>query len=105
MRRAVFLAAARADLVDILVHITESSGSIATGRADVEELRAQCHKLAGLPGTLGRARPELRPDVRSFPYRHHILYFRYVGGAFEVVNILHARRDVADLFSGGDALR
>ena len=96
MRRAVFLAAARTDLVDILVSITERSGSLAAGRDVVAGLRAQCHKLAGLPGMLGRPRLELPPDIRSFPSRNHGIYFRYRDDTLEVVNILHARRDITE---------
>ena len=99
MRKATFLAAAQADLVNILVYITESSGSLAIAQAFVQQLRAQCHKLAGLPGTLGQARPELRPDIRSFSYRNYVLFFRYVDDRFEVVNILHAHRDIEGHFT------
>lgn len=99
MSRAVFLTAAQTDLVDVLVHVTELSGSLVTGREVVASLRAQCHKLAALPGTLGGARPELRADIRSFPYRNHVIFFRYVGETLEVVNILHARRDIAGHFA------
>lgn len=98
MRRAAFLAAAQADLVDILAHVTESSGSLAVGQSFVRDLRTQCHKLAGLPGTLGQARPELRPDIRSFPYWNYVLFFRYIDDRFEVVNILHSHRDIESYF-------
>lgn len=103
MRRATFLAAARSDLVDILIHVTTSSGSLAAGQDFVARLRARCHDLAGLPGLLGRARPELRADIRSFPYRNYVVFFRYVDGAFEVVNILHARRDIDGHFLDSEA--
>ena len=48
----------------------------------------------GLKSTIGRARPELRPDIRSFPYRGYVIFFRYLNGRFEVVNILEGHRDV-----------
>jgi toxin ParE1/3/4 len=47
---------------------------------------------------LGRARPELRPDIRSFPYKGYMIFFRYVGDAFEVVNILEGHRDLGTYF-------
>ncbi|KAB7783384.1 type II toxin-antitoxin system RelE/ParE family toxin [Methylorubrum populi] len=99
MGRAVFLASAQADLVQILEDITRASGSLATGQIFVRQLRAQCHRLAALPGTLGRARPDLLPDIRSSPYRGYIIFFRYLGDTFEVVNILHSRRDIDDFFA------
>lgn len=37
----------------ILTHIARKSGSVAVGQRFVRALRAYCHKLAGLPDTLG----------------------------------------------------
>ena len=94
MRRLVYLASARHDLVSILEYITRESGSAAVGRRFVKQLRKQCAGLAELPGTLGRARPELRPDIRSFPFKSYVIFFRYVGDTFEVVNVLEGHRDI-----------
>lgn len=94
MRQLVFLTSAREDLIKILVHVTENSGRLGTARTVVASRRAPCQKLAILPGTLGRPRPELRHDIRSFPFRNHVIYFRLRDDVLEVVNILHSRRDV-----------
>ena len=94
MRRATFLASVRKDLLDILTYTAEQSGSVSVSEAFVRKLRAKCHKLAASPGTLGRARPELRPDIRSFPYLGYVIFFRYEGDRFEVVNVLEGHRDV-----------
>jgi plasmid stabilization system protein ParE len=91
--RLVYLASARRDLLAILDYITRESGSLATGRRFTEELRGQCAKLAALPGTLGQ-RPELRPDIRSFAFGSYVIFFRYDGDRFEVVNILEGHRDI-----------
>lgn len=66
MRRLIFLAAARRNLLDIAGYITRQSRNPETARVFVNRLREQCRKLAMLPGTLGRDRPELGPGVRSF---------------------------------------
>lgn len=93
MRRLVYLAAARRDLATILAFITRESGSLALARTFVDALRQQCRKLASLPGTLGRARPELRSDIRSFAYQGYVIFFRYQGEKFEVVAVLEGHRD------------
>jgi toxin ParE1/3/4 len=67
--RLRMLPSAKADLVNILEHITRESGHLVIGQRFVSVLRQKCRELAALPGTLGRARPELRPDVRSFPFK------------------------------------
>jgi plasmid stabilization system protein ParE len=99
MRRLVYLAAARSDLLIILETVTEISGSLQTGRRYVDRIRAHCRKLAGLPGLIGRPRPELPHGIRSSACGSHVVYFRYVGDTVEVVSVLHARRDVTAAFA------
>jgi hypothetical protein len=53
--------------------LTQESADRAFARAFVDRRQQQCGKLASLPGALGRARPELRPDLRSLPYRGYII--------------------------------
>lgn len=101
MRQLLYLASARRDLGDILSYIAHESGSVAIARRFVDALRQQCRTLASLPGTLGRPRPELRPDIRSAPFKGYIIFFRYRDDAFEVVNVLEGHRDIDAFFHGG----
>ena len=55
-----------------------------------------CQKLAEWPD-LGRERPELGRDMRSFPVETHVVYYR-VRSDVEVVRVLHGRRDVDAVF-------
>jgi toxin ParE1/3/4 len=96
--RLKILPSAQADLVDILEYITRQSGSLVIGRQFVGALRRQCRELALLAGTLGRARPELRSDIRSFPFDSYVIFFRYIDDTFEVVNIIERHRDIEALF-------
>jgi toxin ParE1/3/4 len=98
VRQATFLAPVRADLLAIMTYIADASGSVATGESFVRKLRTHCHKLAALEGTIGRGRPELRPDIRSLPYGNYVIFFRYAADRFEVVNILEGHRDVEAYF-------
>ncbi len=98
MRRATFLASVRNDFLAILAYIADQSGSVAVAEAFVRDLRAKCHRLAALDGSMGRARPELRADIRSFPYKGYVIFFRYAAGRFEVVNILEGHRDIESHF-------
>jgi plasmid stabilization system protein ParE len=99
VRRLVYLTAARRDLVSILEYVTRESGSVAVGAAFADRLQARCAKLASLPGTLGRARPELRPDLRSTAFGNYVIFFRYRDDLLEVVNILERHRDIDAFFS------
>jgi toxin ParE1/3/4 len=94
VRRLVYLAGARRDLLAILRYVSRDAGSVKVGRRFVDVLRGQCAKLASLPGTLGTARPELLPEIRSFPCRGYVIFFRYRDGILEVVNILEGHQDI-----------
>jgi toxin ParE1/3/4 len=98
MRKLRLTSTAIDDLSDIAEYIAENSANRATGRTFAGQLRAQCRKLASLPGTLGRPRPELHPSLRSFAFRDYAIFFRYREDIFEVVNILEGHRDIDSYF-------
>jgi plasmid stabilization system protein ParE len=99
LRRAVFLASVEADLLEIFTYIAETSDSVAIAENFVGELCDRCASLARLPGTLGRARPELRPDIRSLPYKSYVIFFRYADDRVEIVDILEGHRDIDSRFN------
>jgi plasmid stabilization system protein ParE len=94
LRRLTYLRSASQDLIGIQDYLTRESGSLASATGFVSRLRAQCAKLAGLPGTLGQARPELHPEIRSTSFRGYVIFFRYRGDRLEIVNILEGHRDI-----------
>lgn len=98
------LASVRNDLLVIQAHVATQSVNVSVGRSFVEALRRGCDELAGLPGTLTRSRPELRPELRSVAYGAYVIFFRYVGERFEVVAIQHGSRDLDALFDAGSGL-
>ena len=99
MRRLVYLTAAKRDLAQILRYVARESGSVETARRFTAALREQCVKLASLPGDLGVARPELRPDIRSFSHKGYVIFFRYRLDRLEVVAILEGHRDIDSVFA------
>lgn len=99
MARLRYLDSARADFLSILDYVYRQSGDIALARQFVERLRAQCRHLASLPGKMGRPRPELRPDIRSAAFGSDVIFFRYVGDDFQVINILEGHRDIQGYFA------
>jgi toxin ParE1/3/4 len=96
------LPSVQTDLVNILEYITRESGSLAIGRRFVNALRRKCRDLSSLPATIGRARPDLRQDVRSFAFRGYVIFFRYNGDCFEVANIIEGHRDIDTFWSKGE---
>jgi len=99
VRRLVYLDSANRDLAAIQDYITRQSRSLAVGSGFVGVLRLQCQKLARLPGTLGRTRPDLGADLRSFAYKGYVIFFRYEDGILQVVAVLEGHRDIVAHFS------
>lgn len=102
MARLRYLDSARADFLSILDYVNRQSGDVALARQFVEKLRRNCRHLASLPGQMGRPRPELRPDVRSVAFGSYVIFFRYVGDDFQVVNVLEGHRDIDGYFGETD---
>ena len=105
MRLLTYTDSARDDLVAIALHIARESGSRVVAEAFADKLEQRCEHLAALPGTHGTPRPELRDDLRSTPCRAYVIFFRYFENRLEIVNVLHASRDIAGHFEeGGDGV-
>jgi toxin ParE1/3/4 len=99
MRQLHYTDAANRNLIEIAVYIATESSSREIAVAFTERLRAKCRQLASLPATLGKARPELRVDIRSSPYQGYVIFFRYRSDdVLEIVNILHGSRDIDGYF-------
>jgi toxin ParE1/3/4 len=101
MRRFVLGLAAARDLNETLKYVAAQADDPRYGYAIADALLSQCEKLATLPGTIGRPRPQLRGDLRSFPFRGYVIFFRYPDDeTLEIVNVLSAKRDIDDFQFG-----
>jgi toxin ParE1/3/4 len=105
VRRPRVLDSARKDVAQIYTYIEERSGSATLAERFVRQLNDQCRRLARLPGTLGRARPESRHDIRSAPFKGYVIFFRYLDDdILEVVHVIEGHRDVAAIFAKNDGV-
>jgi toxin ParE1/3/4 len=43
---------------------------------------------------MGRARPELAIDLRSFAVRNHVIFYTPLPKGVEIVRVLHGARDL-----------
>jgi toxin ParE1/3/4 len=98
MARAIFAPAAEADLTEIYDFVAADNRAAAAALIDRFEHQAQ--KLAERPG-IGRARPELQPDLRSFLVGNYVILYRPTEGGIEVARVLHGRRDIDRIFGEG----
>ena len=86
---------AAADVLDIWDHIAEDS----LDQADrwVDMLDEKFRLLATQP-LLGRAREELAPNLRSFPFGRYVIFYTPLHDGIDVVRVLHSARDVDAAF-------
>jgi toxin ParE1/3/4 len=82
--------AALDDALTIWVFIAEDNAVAAD--ALLERIDTVLRMLAERPQA-GRLRPELHPDLRSFPAGSYVIFYR-VNDALEIVRILSAYRDI-----------
>ncbi len=94
-----YLEQAKDDLVAIQRYITRESGSSSTGRRFVQQLRQKCREIAGAGFQLGIARPELLPNIRSYPFGHYVIFMRYSETHLEIVSVIEGHRDMETFFS------
>jgi len=72
--------------------------SVETAERVTNFLTSRLSVLAASPG-IGRRRPELGPDIRSFPVQNFRIYYRQEKrGVVRILYVRHAKRDVAKLF-------
>ena len=61
--------------------------------AVVERIRQACAVLAATP-LIGRPRPEIGEQVRSFPVAPHVLLYQPVDRGIRVLRVVHGARDM-----------
>jgi len=79
------------DLADIWAFIAEDSVKHADRFAVL--IDSQFRALARQP-RIGRSRPELATDLRSFPVSRYIIFYVPVPKGVEIVRVLHGARDI-----------
>ena len=80
------------DLDEIFDYIAEDSPHHASHY--LREMERTLHLLAETP-LIGIVRPDLAPQLRSFVYARHVLFYRVISGGIELVRVLHGARDIA----------
>jgi len=82
---------AATDILDIWDHIAEDSLT----QADrwVDRLDEKLRLIATQP-LMGRARAEVRKDLRSFPFGRYVIFYVAIKDGIDIVRVLHSARDI-----------
>lgn len=97
-RRWRFTPKADADLVLILRHSVSAFGPDQM-EAYAEQLYRAFDDLAQFP-SIGRARDEIVPGLRSYPVGRHIAFYHATDDELIIIRIIHSRQDIEQEFRG-----
>ena len=95
MPRVLRTPEAEDDLWEILVYIARDNEDAAFRLIDSIDERFQM--LAQFAGG-GQSRPELLPNVRSFPVGRYLIFYRPIEDGIEVLRVVHGSRNLRRLF-------
>jgi toxin ParE1/3/4 len=96
MRKLRVTRSAVADLDEIWLYIARN-GSVEAAERVVDLITSKFSMLATLP-RVGRRRPELGPEIRSFPVQNYRIYYRQEkGGIVRILYVRHAKREESKL--------
>jgi toxin ParE1/3/4 len=87
---------AETDIFEIWDYIADDS--LAAADRWVDRLDEQFRLLAAQP-MMGRARDELAPGVRSFPFGRYVVFYVPLDDGIDVVRVLHGARDIDAVFN------
>lgn len=83
------------DLEEIAIFIAGDDPDAA--EALIDRFNEKFMLLAQFP-SVGRARPELGRDLRSFPVGRYLIFYRPQKGGISVVRVVHGARNLRRLF-------
>ncbi|BAZ12375.1 plasmid stabilization system protein [Calothrix sp. NIES-4071] len=95
MSRIVRRPEAKTDLKEIWKYIAAQDKERASNFLKVLDEALQ--SLAQHP-FMGKERPEIMEEIRSFPVKSYVIFYRPLDNGIEVVRILHGARDIEALF-------
>jgi len=84
-----------ADLAEIWAYIAEDS--VRQANAFATRIDGELRLLSRQP-RMGRERPELLPNLRSFPVGKYVIFYLPRPRGIEVVRVLHGARDLKLFF-------
>lgn len=88
---------AEADLADIWLRI--ALDNVDAADALLDRISSQLALISQNP-EIGRFRPEIRMDLRSFPVESHLLLYRIESEGTYIVRVVHGARDLPTLAQG-----
>jgi toxin ParE1/3/4 len=83
---------AEGDLADIWVEIARDQ--IENADRFLDQLKERMKQLAEQP-LMGRERPEIAKQIRSFPHGEYLVLYRQSATGVDIARVVHGRRDLS----------
>jgi len=90
---------ARDDLDAIWLYVARESGSHALATRVVGSVTGKFGLFAKFPYIGITLESELRPNVRTFPVNHYVIFYSVKSGEIRILRIIHASRDAQAVFA------
>lgn len=86
---------AKQDLLDTWEYIADDS--VRAADRWLEEIVKHFESLAESP-RIGRERPELGEDLRSYPVGNYVIFYKPLENGVEIIRVVHGARDLRRVF-------
>ena len=97
MPTVIFTPLAEEDLLQIWLYLAIEADEEAADRF-VDQIEEKCRRI--LRSAKGfRQRPELLPDLRSFPFKTYVIFYVPTESGIDVIRIIHAARDIEQVIN------
>lgn len=87
---------AEIDLEDIWIFLAKQDGVVADKQ--ISNILNRISMLSQFPD-MGKKRDDLAENLRSFPIKPYLIFYRKVENRIEIIRILHQSRDVESQFN------
>jgi toxin ParE1/3/4 len=89
-----FTIPASRDIEQILDRLATQSSLDASDQI-LAQINQKCRRLAQFP-MMGRSRPELGWEIRSFPISPYLIFYRPIAGGVEIVRVMQKTKNFSN---------
>ncbi|MDD5141277.1 MAG: type II toxin-antitoxin system RelE/ParE family toxin [Verrucomicrobiales bacterium] len=86
---------ANSDIEEIALYLFDLNPTAA--HRFLDSLEETCELLAAQP-LIGRSRPELADDLRSFPVGNYLIFYAPTANGIDVARVIYGGRDLPGIF-------